>query len=134
MKLHQGCCARVRSVLGCFTSLWVCTRPPLSRGWTLTGWTNTLTKKLENTSPNKTSSRASLTKHVKTSYRATRKLLHEALDPGHASLLEITHAESLLSPAQMNALEFQTRNGVARSIAKPDRMIFDLNPGDKPFE
>ena len=48
-----------------------------------------INKKLENTSPKKTSSRASLTKHVKTSYRATRKLLDEALDPGHASLLEI---------------------------------------------
>lgn len=59
------------------------------------------------------------------------KLLDEALDPGHASLLEITNLAGLLSAAQMNALEFHTWNGVATSIAKPDRMIFDLDPGDK---
>lgn len=59
------------------------------------------------------------------------KLLDEALDPGHASLLEIPNAEGLLSAAQMNTLEFHTWNGVATSIAKPDRRIFDLDPGDK---
>ena len=31
----------------------------------------------------------------------------------------------------MNTLEFHTWNGVAKSIAKPDRMIFDLDPGEK---
>ena len=60
--------------------------------------------------------------------------MDEALDPGHVSLIKIIHAGSLLSAAQINALEFHTRNGVATSIAKPDRMIFDLDPGDKALE
>ncbi len=59
------------------------------------------------------------------------KLLDEALDPGHASLLEITNLAGLLSAAQMNALEFHTWNGVATSIDKPDRIIFDLDPREK---
>ena len=31
----------------------------------------------------------------------------------------------------MNTLEFHTWNSIATSIAKPDRMIFDLDPGKK---
>ena len=31
----------------------------------------------------------------------------------------------------MNTLEFHTWSGVATSIAKPDRMIFDLDPSEK---
>ena len=58
------------------------------------------------------------------------KLLSEALDPGHASLLEITSTVGLLSAAQMNTLEFHTWNGVAAAIDTPDRMIFDLDPGE----
>lgn len=57
-------------------------------------------------------------------------LLPQALDPGHASLLEITNTAGLLSAAQMNTLEFHTWNGVATTLAKPDRMIFDLDPGE----
>ena len=70
-------------------------------------------------------------KHAKAAEIPGIKLLSEALDPGHASLLEITNVAGLLSAAQMNTLEFHTWNGVATSIAKPDRMIFDLDPGDK---
>ena len=70
-------------------------------------------------------------KHAKALEIPGIKLLSEALDPGHASLLEITNVAGLLSAAQMNTLEFHTWNGVATSIAKPDRMVFDLDPGDK---
>ena len=70
-------------------------------------------------------------KHAKTAEIPGIKLLSEALDPGHASLLEITNVAGLLSAAQVNTLEFHTWNGVATSIAKPDRMIFDLDPGEK---
>ncbi len=59
------------------------------------------------------------------------KLLSQTLDPGHASLLEITDGAGLLGAAQMNTLEFHTWNGVATAIDKPDRMIFDLDPGEK---
>ena len=70
-------------------------------------------------------------KHAKAAEIPGIKLLSEALDPGHTSLLEITDSAGLLSAAQMNTLEFHTWNGIATSIDKPDRMIFDLDPGDK---
>ena len=70
-------------------------------------------------------------KHAKALEIPDIKLLSEALDPSHASLLGITNVAGLLSAAQMNTLEFHTWNGVATSIDKPDRMIFDLDPGEK---
>ena len=70
-------------------------------------------------------------KHAKAGEIPDIKFLDEALDPGHASLLEITNAAGLLSAAQMNTLEFHTWNGVATSIAKPDRMVLDLDPGER---
>jgi bifunctional non-homologous end joining protein LigD len=56
--------------------------------------------------------------------------LDPALWPGHAALLTVDHAEALLSAAQMNAIEFHTWNSVAQAIDQPDRMIFDLDPGE----
>ena len=70
-------------------------------------------------------------KHAKALEIPGIKLLSEALDPGHASLLEINNVAGLLSAAQMSTLEFHTWNSVATSFAKPDRMIFDLDPGEK---
>ena len=70
-------------------------------------------------------------KHAKTGEIPGVKLLKEALDPGHARLLSISNLTGLLSAAQMNTLEFHTWNAVATSIDKPDRMIFDLDPGEK---
>ena len=70
-------------------------------------------------------------RHAKPGELPAIKLLDETIDPGHASLLEITNLAGLLSAAQMNTLEFHTWNGVATSINKPDRMIFDLDPGEK---
>lgn len=56
-------------------------------------------------------------------------LLDPALWPGHEPLMEIRSAEALLSAAQMNAIEFHTWNTTTRTIAKPDRIVFDLDPG-----
>ncbi|HYF43420.1 MAG TPA: DNA ligase D [Ramlibacter sp.] len=50
--------------------------------------------------------------------------------PGHPPMLEVVNAEGLLSAAQMNVVEFHTWNGVKQAIAKPDRMTFDLDPGE----
>jgi bifunctional non-homologous end joining protein LigD len=58
------------------------------------------------------------------------KLLDPALDPGHEPLLAIESPEGLLSAAQMNVIEFHTWNSTTRSINKPDRMVFDLDPGE----
>ncbi|HEY4082677.1 MAG TPA: DNA ligase D [Burkholderiaceae bacterium] len=58
------------------------------------------------------------------------KLLDRRLDPGHAPLLEIANAGALLGAVQMNVIEFHTWNARAASIEKPDRMTFDLDPGE----
>ncbi len=58
------------------------------------------------------------------------KELDPALWPGHGALLEVGTAQALANAAQMNVIEFHTWNSAARNIDKPDRMIFDLDPGD----
>ena len=44
-------------------------------------------------------------------------------------LIEISKKEGLASAAQWNVIEFHTHNGNL-SLDKPDRMIFDLDPGE----
>jgi bifunctional non-homologous end joining protein LigD len=56
--------------------------------------------------------------------------LDPAFFPGHPPMLEVATAEGLLSAAQMNVVEFHTWNGVKTAIGKPDRMTFDLDPGE----
>ena len=57
-------------------------------------------------------------------------LLDPALDPDHNALLAINSVEGLVSAAQMNLVELHTWNATARRIAKPDRLVFDLDPGE----
>ena len=56
--------------------------------------------------------------------------LDPALDPEHPPLLEIATANGLLAAAQMNVIEFHTWNAKKDAIDKPDRMTFDLDPGE----
>jgi bifunctional non-homologous end joining protein LigD len=56
--------------------------------------------------------------------------LDAALWPGHAALLEVPSRQALLNAAQMNVIEFHTWNSTAKAIDKPDRMVFDLDPGE----
>ena len=56
--------------------------------------------------------------------------LDPAIFPGHPAMLEIASPEGLLSAAQMNVIEFHTWNGVKRRIGMPDRMTFDIDPGE----
>ncbi|MDB5939137.1 MAG: ATP-dependent ligase LigD polymerase module / ATP-dependent ligase LigD phosphoesterase [Polaromonas sp.] len=58
------------------------------------------------------------------------KLLDRRLDPGHAPLLEIPSATALRGAAQFNAVEFHTWNAASDALHKPDRMTFDLDPGE----
>lgn len=57
-------------------------------------------------------------------------LLDAALWPGHEALLQIDEAEALLAAAQMNVIEFHTWNSRSKALMKPDRMVFDLDPGE----
>jgi bifunctional non-homologous end joining protein LigD len=52
------------------------------------------------------------------------------LDPDHQPLLEIATAGGLLGAVQMNVLEFHTWNAKKDAIDKPDRITFDLDPGE----
>ena len=58
------------------------------------------------------------------------KPLDPKLDPDHPPLLEVPTAQALLSAVQMNTVEFHTWNAVKTAIDKPDRMTFDLDPGE----
>jgi len=49
---------------------------------------------------------------------------------GHDPLLEVPSAKALIAAAQMNVVEFHTWNSVKQKVDKPDRMIFDLDPGE----
>ncbi len=53
----------------------------------------------------------------------------EGLWPDHAALLEVPDVRGLAGAAQMNTIEFHTWNSRVRTIGKPDRFVFDLDPG-----
>jgi bifunctional non-homologous end joining protein LigD len=50
--------------------------------------------------------------------------------PGHPAMLEVATQETLVGAAQMNVIEFHTWNSTTADIAHPDRVIFDLDPGE----
>jgi bifunctional non-homologous end joining protein LigD len=56
--------------------------------------------------------------------------LDQTLDPGHPPFLEVATPQGLLAASQMNVIEFHTWNATKNAIDKPDRMIFDLDPGE----
>jgi bifunctional non-homologous end joining protein LigD len=55
---------------------------------------------------------------------------HPGIDPGHPPLLTIESVEALVGTAQMGTVELHTWNALASDIEKPDRMVFDLDPGE----
>ena len=57
--------------------------------------------------------------------------LDPTLDPEHPPFLEISTPGGLMSAAQMNVIEFHTWNATKNAIDKPDRMTFDLDPGER---
>jgi bifunctional non-homologous end joining protein LigD len=69
-------------------------------------------------------------KHADTLKIPGLKQLDPAFDPEHPRLLEIDSLKALIGAAQMNVVEFHTWNATTRNIDKPDRMTFDLDPGE----
>lgn len=69
-------------------------------------------------------------KHAEPAELPGVRQLDPGLDPGHEPLLEIPTAHALVSAAQMNVIEFHTWNATANAISRPDRMTFDLDPGE----
>ena len=68
-------------------------------------------------------------KHPETRMPGLREF-DAALWPGHSALLGVDSADALVAAAQMNTIEFHTWNSTAKRIDQPDRMIFDLDPGE----
>ncbi|OGB13774.1 MAG: ATP-dependent DNA ligase [Burkholderiales bacterium RIFCSPHIGHO2_12_FULL_67_38] len=56
--------------------------------------------------------------------------LDPALSPGHAPWMAVGTRKGLLSAAQWNVVEFHTQNAVARHFETPNRLVFDLDPGE----
>jgi bifunctional non-homologous end joining protein LigD len=56
--------------------------------------------------------------------------LEPTLDPGHAPLLAVPTRQALVGAAQMNVIELHTWNATKDHIEQPDRMTFDLDPGE----
>lgn len=68
-------------------------------------------------------------KHIDKTLPAGLKALDPALDPGHDPLVAVVDASGLIASAQWNVVEFHTTNAVAAHMERPDRLIFDLDPG-----
>lgn len=69
-------------------------------------------------------------KHIDKNLPAGLKALDQALDPGHDPLVAVVNASGLIASAQWNVVEFHTSNALATHMERPDRLIFDLDPGD----
>jgi bifunctional non-homologous end joining protein LigD len=69
-------------------------------------------------------------KHLDLGKMAGVRQLDPALWPAHAALLEVAGPLGLVTVAQMNVVELHTWNAVKTAIGKPDRMTFDLDPGE----
>ena len=69
-------------------------------------------------------------KHVERTGMPGIKTHDRKLWPNHPPLLTIDTVDALMSAAQMNAVEFHTWNSTVRRLDRPDRVIFDLDPGE----
>jgi bifunctional non-homologous end joining protein LigD len=54
-----------------------------------------------------------------------------ALWPGHEPAIAFDTPEDLFAAAQLGMIELHTWNSTARAIAQPDRLVFDLDPGEQ---
>jgi len=68
-------------------------------------------------------------RHAETLKIPDLKRLDENVAPGRDSMVEVDSFTALIGSAQMNVIEFHTWNATTRQPDKPDRMIFDLDPG-----
>ena len=69
-------------------------------------------------------------KHGETIRIAGIHQLARSFWPGHPPMLEVASREALVSAAQMNTVELHTWNSTTADITHPDRVIFDLDPGE----
>ena len=70
-------------------------------------------------------------KHADTATLTGIRSLDPTLWISHPPMLEVASKLGLVSAAQWNVVEFHTLNTGTASFEHPDRMVFDLDPGDK---
>jgi bifunctional non-homologous end joining protein LigD len=68
-------------------------------------------------------------KHVERSIAGIRQMDLAQL-PTHPGMLVVENAEGLLQAARWNTVELHTMNATSTHFDAPDRMIFDLDPGE----
>jgi bifunctional non-homologous end joining protein LigD len=69
-------------------------------------------------------------RHAGTLHIAGLKELAQAVAPDLPPMLEVDSLAALIGAAQANVIEFHTWNASKKSPARPDRMVFDLDPGE----
>jgi bifunctional non-homologous end joining protein LigD len=69
-------------------------------------------------------------KHAQTERLPGIRQLDPGLDIDHPPMIEVASRQGLLSAAQWNVIEFHTQNTGTKSMEHPDRMVFDLDPGE----
>ena len=58
------------------------------------------------------------------------KELDPTISPDHEPMVEVDSFTALIGAAQANVIEFHTWNATTRDATRPDRIIFDLDPGE----
>jgi bifunctional non-homologous end joining protein LigD len=58
------------------------------------------------------------------------RVLDASVWPGHEAMFAIETADALMSAVQMNAVELHAWNYTASHVDRPDRVIFDIDPGE----
>ncbi len=69
-------------------------------------------------------------KHAETEKLPGIRQLDPALTIDHPPMIEVASKRGLQSAAQWNVVEFHTLNTGTASFEHPDRMVFDLDPGE----
>jgi bifunctional non-homologous end joining protein LigD len=69
-------------------------------------------------------------RHAGTLHIPGLKELPEAVAPDLPPMLEVDSFAALIGAAQANVIEFHTWNASKKKPARPDRMVFDLDPGE----
>jgi bifunctional non-homologous end joining protein LigD len=69
-------------------------------------------------------------KHADVGKLPGMKQMDPELDPDHPPMLEVGSVGGILSAAQWNVVEFHTQNAVGKAYETPNRMVFDLDPGE----
>jgi bifunctional non-homologous end joining protein LigD len=69
-------------------------------------------------------------KHADTVKIPDLRQLDPAISPDHKPMIEIDSFTALIGAAQANVIELHTWNATTRDTTRPDRIVFDLDPGE----